>query len=228
MSYLVASSLAVALTVAPGAALAHVQLSSPLQREAAQKTGPCGSSGSTRSGNICTYRPGSTITVRWDETVEHPGHFRISFDEDGDDDFVVPTGYDDIGPYEGVLVDNIADRDVRSGDAGYSQEVQLPDVECDSCTLQLIQVMSDKPPYGNGDDIYYQCADIVLSASAPDDPADACSSGGSDDDGTGDGDGGGETEDPSGCAAGGSGSGGALALVVPVLFAALALRARRR
>jgi hypothetical protein len=225
MSYLAAPSLAVALTVAPGAALAHVQLESPLQRESAQKTGPCGSSGSTRSGNVCTYRPGANITVTWDETVEHPGHFRISFDEDGDDDFVVPTGYDDIGPYDGVLVDNIADRDVRSGDASYSQEVQLPDIECDSCTLQLIQVMTDKPPYGNGDDIYYQCADITLSASAPEDPADACSTGGGDDDA---GDGGGEqSEDASGCAAGGSPPGGALAVLLPLLFAALALRARR-
>jgi hypothetical protein len=225
MSYLAAPSLAVALTVAPGAALAHVQLESPLQRESAQKTGPCGSSGSTRSGNVCTYRPGATITVTWDETIEHPGHFRISFDEDGDDDFVVPTGYDDIGPYDGVLIDNIADRDVRGGDASYSQEVQLPDIECDSCTLQLIQVMTDKPPYGNGDDIYYQCADIALSASAPEDPADACSTGGG---GDGVGDGGGEqSEDASGCAAGGSRSGGTLALLVPLLFAALTLRALR-
>ncbi len=225
MSYVVTSSLAIALVLVPGAALAHVQLESPLQRESAQKQGPCGNSGSARSGNVCAYRPGTTITVTWDETVEHPGHFRISFDEDGDDDFVVPTGYDDIGPYDGVLVDNIADRDVRSGDPGYSQEVQLPDVECDNCTLQLIQVMTDKPPYGNGDDIYYQCADIVLSASAPEDPADACSTTGGDDGGD-DGAGGGETAEESGCAVGGSG--GPLAALVPLLFAALALGARRR
>jgi Lytic polysaccharide mono-oxygenase, cellulose-degrading len=223
MSYAVACPIAAALALLPGAALAHVQLESPLQREAAQKQGPCGSSGSGRSDNVCTYRPGATITVTWDETIEHPGHFRISFDQDGDDDFVVPTGYDDVGPYQGVLVDDIADRDVRGGDPGYSQEIQLPDVECDSCTLQLIQVMTDKPPYGNGDDIYYQCADIVLSASAPADPAAACSTGGggADDDG-GPAD---EAGEESGCAM--AGSGGPLAWLLPLLLAALALRARR-
>lgn len=41
--------------------------------------------------------------------------------------------------------------------------MQLPDVECDNCTLQAIQVMYDKPPYVTpGNDLYYQCADLVL------------------------------------------------------------------
>ena len=30
--------------------------------------------------------------------------------------------------------------------------VALPDLECDACTLQLIQVMTDKPPYDGLDD----------------------------------------------------------------------------
>jgi hypothetical protein len=41
--------------------------------------------------------------------------------------------------------------------------VTLPDLVCDNCTLQVIQVMYDKPPYTTpGNDIYYQCADLVL------------------------------------------------------------------
>jgi hypothetical protein len=45
----------------------------------------------------------------------------------------------------------------------YSVSITLPDVECDNCTLQLIQVMYDKVSNGFGnDDIYYQCADLVL------------------------------------------------------------------
>src|SRR5690606_6077325 len=38
----------------------------------------------------------------------------------------------------------------------------LPDIECESCTLQVVQVMYDKKPYGDGNDLYYQCADIAL------------------------------------------------------------------
>lgn len=42
-------------------------------------------------------------------------------------------------------------------------EVSLPDVECEHCTLQVIQVMYDKKPISvGGNDIYYHCADIAL------------------------------------------------------------------
>ena len=47
------------------------------------------------------------------------------------------------------------------------EQVTLPDVECERCTLQLIQVMTDKAPYGDGNDLYYQCADLALRADAP-------------------------------------------------------------
>lgn len=217
-----------ALVLLPGSASAHIQLVTPLQRDVDQKVGPCGANG-VRSANVCEYRPGARITVSWEETVEHPGHFRISFDEDGEDDFITPSDYDDIGEGDSILVDGIADQDTRSGDSGYGQEVLLPDVECDNCTLQLIQIMTDKPPYGDGNDIYYQCADIVLSASAPADPADACSAGDGDDGGGnvgGGGDGGGGEE--SGCAAAGSGAGGRLAWLLPLLVAGLVRATWRR
>jgi hypothetical protein len=39
----------------------------------------------------------------------------------------------------------------------------LPSVECENCTIQLIQMMTDKPPYAVGtDDIYYNCLDVRL------------------------------------------------------------------
>ena len=74
-----------------------------------------------------------------------------------------------------MLVDGIKD---KTGTQAYEQEITLPNVECDKCTLQVIQVMTDKPPYGDGDDIYFQCADIVLSNSATGDEGDAGSSSG--------------------------------------------------
>lgn len=43
--------------------------------------------------------------------------------------------------------------------------IQLPDVECDNCTLQIMQVMEDPPGHGPFDgqsDLYYRCVDIVL------------------------------------------------------------------
>jgi Lytic polysaccharide mono-oxygenase, cellulose-degrading len=222
---------AAALGLGPAPASAHIQIGTPLQRDSEQKIGPCGGSNGVRGQNVCSYRPGATIQVTWDETIEHPGHFRISFDQDGEDDFVNPAGYEDFDTGPSVLLDNIPDRQVFGGDSSYSQQITLPNVECDNCTLQLIQVMTDKPPYGDGNDIYYQCADIVLSSTAPEDPAEGCPGGdggdGGEDDTPGDnGPGDDGTAEESGCAAG-SGA-GRLAWLVPLVIAAIALGLRRR
>jgi hypothetical protein len=88
-------------------------------------------------------------------------HYRISFDDDGQD-FTVPNDFMDFTQTTNVLVENIAD---RAGGA-YTQMIQLPSTPCENCTLQLFQMMYDKAPYGDGNDIYYQCADIALRVGA--------------------------------------------------------------
>ncbi|MCK6548087.1 lytic polysaccharide monooxygenase [Myxococcota bacterium] len=151
---------ALALGVARDAA-AHIHLDAPIARGSDQKEGPCGRAGGTRTTNVTTFRPGETITVSWRETIDHPGHYRIAFDADGVDDLVDPASYDDRYTNAAVLLDGIPNED----DHEYSVEVTLPDVECSNCTLQLVQVMTDKAPYVIGtNDLYYQCADLVLAA----------------------------------------------------------------
>jgi len=125
------------------------------------KSGPCGAPGGGRSANINYFEPGQTIDVEWDEYIDHPSHYRIAFDQDGDDDFVDPATMQELYSNDSVLLDGIEDE--APSDPLYRASVTLPEVECDSCTLQLIQVMYDKPPYEvGGNDIYYQCADLVL------------------------------------------------------------------
>lgn len=156
---------------------AHIEMTSPTPRYADLKSGPCGRGRTdARTKNVHTYKPGQTITVTWDETVPHPGHYRISFDPNGSSAFTDPKTADERSTAAPVLIDGIAD---KSGRGSYSQAVTLPNVECDTCTLQLVQVMTDKAPYGDGDDLYYQCADIILSNDAPGtDPAPASGSSG--------------------------------------------------
>lgn len=190
---------------------AHITLTSPSPRTSSQKVGPCGSGDSVR-GPAQTYQPGETITVEWDETVDHVGHYRIAFDTDGNDDFPLPNNPDDDFP--SILVDQIED---RSGGGLYSQEVTLPDMECDNCTLQLIQVMTTSVPYNS---FYFQCADITLSNGAPGSP---------DAGGGGDGDGdGGSTEPTSGGCSSSGGTTGASALLLAGLGLGLVLRRRQR
>jgi MYXO-CTERM domain-containing protein len=161
------------LLLTPGFASAHILLTSPVPRTEDLKDGPCGGIGALnkRGKKITTFKPGQTITVKWKETVEHPGHFRISFDENGQSKFVDPKSFTDLNTSPSVMVDNIKDK--TADGATYSQDITLPNIECDNCTLQVIQVMTDKEPYGDGDDLYYQCADITLSNAAVGEEPDA-------------------------------------------------------
>lgn len=166
--------LATAILLFAAPAAAHLGLDDPPSRYGANvlKVGPCGMDGGERTANVTTYRSGQTITVRWNEYVNHPGHYRIAFDDDGHDDFADPPCLSEcdnrgmeIELYsdDTVLLDGI--EDMNGGD--YSVDVTLPDIECDNCTLQVIQVMTDKPPYTiGGNDNYYQCADLVLTRDA--------------------------------------------------------------
>jgi phage tail protein X len=186
-----------ACTLAGASAHAHVSIDqggTHLSRYGdLMKEGPCGMTGGTRGENVYTYEPGETITLTAVETIRHPGYFRIAFDADGDDDFIDPAsvapinrecmddpadkcGEDDFYNNDAVLMDNLDPQNPPLADsfkpATHSWQVTLPDVECDNCTLQLIQVMTDLPgihapydPSGPGaDDIYFQCVDLVLEA----------------------------------------------------------------
>ncbi|HJL20543.1 MAG TPA: hypothetical protein RMH99_33105 [Sandaracinaceae bacterium LLY-WYZ-13_1] len=166
------------VALAPRPAAAHLELTSPPSRYGGGvlKEGPCGRTGGARSENVTVFEPGETIEVVFDEYIDHPGHYRVAFDPDGDDDLADPaclSGCDTRTPEierntPGVMVlmDGIPDRDVRGDDTLYRVSVTLPDVECERCTLQVIQVMYDKPPQTRpGNDVYYQCADLVLRRS---------------------------------------------------------------
>lgn len=163
----------------PAPARAHLGLITPASRYGPDvlKTGPCGVAEGERTAIVTHYEPGETIEVSWDEYIDHPGHYRIAFDPDGDDDFVDPSTMTELHSNEAVLLDGIPDE--GPGERDYVATVTLPDVTCDNCTLQVIQVMYDKPPYTTpGNDIYYQCADLVLRVGgAPPDAGSACSAG---------------------------------------------------
>ncbi len=201
-------------------------LTYPPPRTTSLKAGPCGAAGSTRGANVTTLMAGSTITVKWDETIDHPGHYRISFDTDGQD-FIVPlTANDSTMGLENVVADLIMDiqgAPLPDAPRPYTFDVTLPNIECTNCTLQLIQMMTDKPPYTTdaaSNDIYYQCADITLVANAPDAgtgsmPDAGMDEGGSNNPGNG--------EISSGCSTGNPTGIGALALLGLV-----GLRRRRR
>lgn len=160
-------TLAAALSAA-AVSQAHIKLMDPPARHPdSLKTGPCGVANDARGSAVTALQAGQTLTIAWDETIEHPGHYRIMFNENGFD-FPVPANGADFcdpaaGPVNGVhcLVDNIAD---QPNGPNYTQAVTIPNVNCTNCTLQLIQWMSDKENDGiANNEIYYSCADVTVS-----------------------------------------------------------------
>jgi len=258
-------------------ALAHISLEqggTHLSRygESYLKEGPCGKAGGTRGTNIYTYAPGSTITVSFVETISHPSYFRFAFQASGDDQFKEPASIQPIDPSRPCPIDSgdhcgpsdyyntpnvlpmMDDLDPHlAGNSGqkYTYQVTLPNVECDNCTLQLIQVMEDNQFHGDYDptpgvgipDIYHQCIDLVLKAGAPN-GNDGGTGGAGGTGGGGGGAGAGGAGGGSGGTAGGSGTGGgtggttskggcalapgASSSAAVLLLAALALLFRRR
>jgi hypothetical protein len=167
------------LFLAAAPAAAHITMLDPLPRTDSQKSGPCGAGPGDMRGDVITnYKGGDTITIRWIETVNHPGHYRISFDADGQDDFADPPAYDAYYSNDAVIVDQIEDKSGQN--TMYEAQITLPEISCDNCTIQLTQMMTDKPPYGDGNDLYYQCADIVIEGVAAGTSGDDTTSGTSD------------------------------------------------
>jgi hypothetical protein len=160
-----------AVLLVTATAEAHIALVFPPPRTAEQKAGPCGVAGSAR-GTAMSFQPGEVVTVEWDETVDHPGHYRIAFDSDGTDAFQNPNNPADNFP--STMVEPIAD---KTG-GHYTQMITMPMTPCTDCTLQLMQIMTTAVPYNS---FYYQCADVTIEGdAAPTGPAEVeggCSTG---------------------------------------------------
>lgn len=170
-------------------AFAHIQLTAPTPRVPNKdnlKSTPCGDY-VRNPARVNMAKPGDTITVEWDETIPHPGYFRVKFDEDGQDGLAKPTEasfkiYSDyyngernnttvdklpklvMGPVKDgggwVLLDNYG-LHPSGPKKKYSVKVTLPNVTCDKCTLQVVQGMYESSrTYDNA--YYYHCADFIL------------------------------------------------------------------
>lgn len=155
---------------------AHIELSQPVPRAAGRspdpnanlKEGPCGQEENRRTETVNVFEPGQSLDVVWREYVNHRSYYRVAFDPDGDDGFPVFPGVgisaegDDptlTCPVDGrvILAYDLDDR--VAGE--HTLRITLPDVECDNCTLQLIQYM-----YDTGRPYYFQCADLALRRGA--------------------------------------------------------------
>jgi len=185
-------------------ASAHIKLTYPPARPGGindVKDAPCGIAGSKRVASPTVLASGQKLIVTWDETVGHDGFFIVSFDDDGAD-FPIPlsqTAVDNDKTFKLATVPDPSNNPLKQ----FQVEVPLPDIECDNCTIQLIQVMSTAKTWSEPD-LYFHCSDVTLRRGATPDPPPGGrdggpGGGGNPDAGTAD-----PTAEPGGCTTGGA------------------------
>ena len=120
--------LAFAALVAASPLHAHITMTYPPPRVGPTSPigTPCGLTPDPGRLAATPMLPGSTIIVRWNETIDHPGHFRISFDDKGQDGFVDPASYTDYYNSPTVLLDAIVSACAAASDRTASRSAPVP------------------------------------------------------------------------------------------------------
>jgi hypothetical protein len=164
------------------------------QRGDPQKLGPCGGDPKGQNDMILTnavtkVTGGSKLHVKIQETIYHSGHYRIALAVKSrtelPPDPITFEKYTERGvfsvwaaiqspPQIPVLLDGLFQHYPKPGEpasaipktpmAPWETDVQLPNITCPKCTLQVIQFMADHPYNQPGGYSYHHCADLQITA----------------------------------------------------------------
>lgn len=180
-----ALALAAASALLPVLAQAHFRLVAPDSwiveddRGDPQKMAPCGGSladGGTRTGLVTEVQGGSEIRLAIEETVYHPGHYRVALARrinllPGDPEPVTketPNGLRsshaaiDPNPQPPVLLDGLwQNQERRTGPL--ETTLRIPNIDCQGCFLQIIQFMEEHPGVREGGYSYHHCAVLNIT-----------------------------------------------------------------
>jgi hypothetical protein len=193
-----------------------------------QKMGPCGNEApQTPTNTVTPYQPGQQVTIQLDETIFHPGHYRVALaatqGQLPPEPVVTPTAQDPCAsaavqdnPTLPILADNLLVHTAPfSGTQSFT--VTLPtNPPCSDCVLQVLEFMSSH----GAPCFYHHCANITIGG-APGDDAGSSDAGTSSPGATPPSDGG------CSCSVPGRNAGRSAAARLAILFA-LAVAVRRR
>jgi hypothetical protein len=191
----VAFAIGAIVLLAPSAATAHFVLLEPAnslvqdERGDPQKLAPCGGSSNgpgIPTNAITEARGGDMLHIKIREAVFHPGHYRVamavnSLDElppdpettkrDSPRGLVSVSAKIDPNPKPPLLADGLFVHTERPAPGSFWEtDIRLPNINCDKCTLQVIQWMAEHRgrPAGalnpDGDYSYHHCAHVKITA----------------------------------------------------------------
>jgi hypothetical protein len=146
-----------------------------------QKLGPCGGTTAdpgTPTNAIGKMKGGDKVHIKVQETVYHPGHYRVALAVNSraelPEDPTAATTDTDRGPRSvsapiqnpvklPVLADGLFVHTVKPTDP-WETDVQLPNISCAKCTLQITQFMAEHGVNKDGGFYYHHCADLQITA----------------------------------------------------------------
>jgi len=173
---------------APAAGSAHFILETPaswIQENPLgdpQKLGPCG--GTTANPGVVTgavtpVTGGALLHIKVKETVYHPGFFRVALavrdraelpadpedtTREGPRGPISVSGKVDPNPKPPVLADGLWTHHERQPGREFETDLKLPNINCDHCSLQVIQFMEEHGVNPDGRFTYHHCADLKITA----------------------------------------------------------------
>lgn len=165
---------------------AHFRLEEPAswivedERGDPQKLAPCGGTvadGGTRSDAVTEVQGGDMLRVVVNETIYHPGHYRIALArrpnllppdpvatmKEGPRGMVSDTAAIETDPQPPVLVDGLWPHNERYTGI-WETEIEIPNIDCVGCFLQVIQFMAEHPGFREGGFSYHHCAVLNITA----------------------------------------------------------------
>ena len=186
----IAAALVVAALLAlavPAAVDAHFKLLEPAswivenERGDPQKSAPCGADPKAEmSAAVSKVTGGSKLHLKVLETIYHPGHYRVALAvnsrEELPPDPMTIERTTEKGPRSvwaaiqsppqlPVIADGLFQHYTRpASPQTYEADVQLPNITCAKCTLQVIQFMADHGYNQPGGYSYHHCADLQITA----------------------------------------------------------------
>ena len=166
---------------------AHFRLDEPLSwiKEAPngdpQKAAPCGGTSADPgkpTGAVTNVQGGEKLHLKIQETVFHPGFYRVALAVNSRDELppdpepkTVPSangprsvsGAIQYPPMPPVLVDGLFQH-ISRFDKEQEADVEIPNINCSKCTLQVIQFMANHGLNKDGDYTYHHCAVLQIRA----------------------------------------------------------------
>ena len=152
---------------------------------------PTGENGELLTGAITEVTGGSDLHLKIQETIYHSGHYRVALSVNSRNELPADPfafeKYTDRGLYSvwGTIqsppqIPVIADGlfihypDPEKGErasfrpetpmAPWEADIPIPNINCDKCTLQVIQFMADHRYNQPGGYSYHHCADLKITA----------------------------------------------------------------